>query len=453
MKATTVLSNKFLRFFHQYDLPYSNCPHYLLAVSGGLDSIVMAHLFHKLHIPCAIAHVNFGLRGAESDGDEDFVKTWAANHSIACYTEKLDAQDAANVGGISIQMAARNLRYDFFDRLRQIYHFNHIATAHTKNDNVETALYHFSRGTGLAGMCGIPEYTDRLIRPLLQCKRSEILAYAQEHEIKWSEDSSNAKTDYTRNHIRLHIVPQFEAINPSFLETAARNMQHFKKSNLNYLHLFQMHLDSILDKDNQGRTLLPIKAIHDMPEPFELLWFWLNKSGYEEEQVQQLVEHIDQPGWSCTVGKTTIAVDRSVLILHASHEEKHSEIQIFADDIMVRLGSKKKLFVTNANHIQEQELQTPLDSIYVASKALTFPLVIRAWHEGDIFQPFGMEGKTQKVQDFLVNQKVAVPDKSQIPILVNGDGSIIWIVGFRFDHRFRVRYITDGVTKFTYISE
>jgi tRNA(Ile)-lysidine synthase len=451
MTPNNMVQAKFAQFFEKNGLPTQACSEYLVAVSGGLDSMVLAHLFLRAAIPFRIVHVNFGLRGAESDADQDFVSQFAQKNKIHFDTQMLDAKTASAQASISVQMAARNLRYAFFERLRQIHALDFVATAHHENDAIETALYHFSRGTGLSGLSGIPAIIGTIIRPLLATTRAEIWAYAQENHIAWREDSSNAKTDYTRNQIRHHIIPRFEEINPSFIATATRNLSNIKKANHNYQWFLSQYLNQHLNTSNAERTTLDIATLKLLPEPIELIRHWLSSYGFDDELCQQIDQKLEQTGWSCTADEHTLYIDRGQIILVGKQIQLPEARLIQADDIMVRLENGDSIILTSPGLLTD--LRTEADTILVKKSLLQFPLSLRPWHEGDSFQPFGMQGQSQKVQDFLVNKKISVPDKSKLRILVNADGQIIWLVGLRFDHRFRAQSTEDAITKITFVSK
>jgi tRNA(Ile)-lysidine synthase len=442
-----MLSEPFLAFFQRHYLPLQQCEPYLLAVSGGRDSMVLAHLFLEHKIPFEIAHCNFQLRGAESDGDSEFVSNWAKKHQINCHIEQFQTKVFAHENGISTQMAARKLRYSYFDRLRQIFPLGQLCTAHHASDVIETALYQFARGSGLAGMSSIPEINGHIIRPLLALTSKQIAHYAHEHQITWREDSSNATSDYARNFVRHHIVPQFEVMNPVFDQTAMQSVQNLKKTRNNYEWFLTKHLQQALITEANGQVRLPVMACAILPDPSELLRHWLKPYGFDTEQVQQIAQNLKKIGWSIKSGQNTVSVNRGELSLQTTEIPDLPDIIITKQDIMIRLGNGTSLFRTSGNHITE--LKTTPDTLLVQTDALKWPLRVRTWREGDTFQPFGMQGQTQKVQDYLVHKKVAITDKKQVRILENADGQIIWIVGMRSDHRFRVQNLEADLVKFT----
>jgi tRNA(Ile)-lysidine synthase len=443
-----MLLEPFLAFFQRNNLPTSGCAPYLLAVSGGRDSMAMAHLFLEQNIPFQIAYCNFQLRGAESDADEAFVKAWAEKHQIVCHAERFDTRTVADTESMSIQMAARKLRYAYFERLRQIFHLDFICTAHHVSDVLETALYQFGRGAGLAGMSSIPERNGAILRPLLAIHARAIAAYAGANAIKWREDSSNASAHYARNFIRHKVVPQMEALNPAFQHSALQTVQNLQKARNNYTWFLTKHLDQAFSIATDGSIKLPIVACTALPEPTEVLRHWLHPCGFLDDQIAQIAQNIIKTGWSITAGQRTLTVNRNELILSSKDlVVTLPDIQVTEQDIMVRLGNGTSMFRTSGNH--ETSLKTPPDTLLVPSELLKWPLKVRNCKVGESFQPFGMDGQSQKVQDFLVNKKVAVTDKQQVRVLENGDGTFIWLIGLRSDHRFRVQSLDADLVKFT----
>lgn len=428
----------------------------LLAVSGGVDSMVMLHAFHRLGLPFGIAHCNFQLRGAESDADADFVHETADRLSIPVFIERFDTATYAQEKGISTQMAARDLRYDWFAILAEQEGYQAVATAHNLNDSVETALLNFIRGTGLSGMTGISPRRDLWRRPMLFASREEILACAAANQISWREDSSNASDDYGRNMVRHHILPVMTALNPNVLFTAERNLARFQeaKDNLDYLTYQYLGIPQVVIDGSVSSYSIDKQKLTQLPAPRRVLREILKPHGFSEEQARQLAENLDHVGLELRSSKGwQVLCDRAFLIVRNVLSEEHPPSTvyhppstiIYEDDLMVRLPDGISLvFMPVAS---DPPFPNGKNAVVIDRDKLTFPLNVRQWAEGDVFQPFGMQGKQQKLQDFFTNHKLSRIEKEEVWLLVNGDGTIIWVLGMRLDARFAVHATTVNALK------
>ncbi len=410
----------------------------LLAISGGVDSVVMAHLFREAGIPFGIAHCNFQLRGEASDGDEFFVQQLATGYGVHFFSKHFETKTYAEQHGLSIQMAARALRYDWFREIADEHGFARIATAHNLNDSVETALLNFVRGTGLSGLGGIAVNATGLIRPILFAARPEIEHYARAHQLDWREDSSNATDDYARNFIRHQVVPLLEELNPNFLHTAERNLLRLRETDENFHFLLQNYFRAetlapngfSIDKQKLAQLPAPNQALHKMLKP----------CGFTSEQARQLADSLDHVGLELysNAGWRVLNDREKILIVppQPSIPSPQSPIPIVENDLMVRLPDGSKLVLVPS------DVAAPFpdgrESVLVDAEKLRFPLHLRPWLPGDAFQPFGMGGHSQKLQDFFTNLKRSRLEKEKTWVLENGDGTIIWVLGYRLDERFKV---------------
>lgn len=437
------LSVRFVDFIAQNNLILPE-QRILLALSGGLDSMVLGHLLIDAGYTFGVAHCNFQLRGAESEADMAFVEQWCAQNGIPCWVQRFDTRLHTTQTGDSIQMAARTLRYNWFEQLRKEEGFDVMATAHHLNDALETVLLQFSRGTGLDGLVGMPMKQNHHIRPLLFATRAELEAYAQARALTWREDQSNADDHYDRNFIRHHIVPQFELLRPAFLSIGARNLARLQATRANLQYFTQQFL-------GENPMRVETARLADLPAPAAFLHDWLKPYGFDRAQTQQIADSLTSIGmqWESKSG-CKLLVDRGVLLLEmAESAAKNEQITLQEDDLMVRLPDRSQLFMIPVE--LPAEFPDGKVAVLVDAAKLQFPLTLRHWQPGDVFQPLGMDGKHQKLQDFFTNQKHTRFDKDKTWILINGDGAIIWVLGFRPDERFKIRPDSSKGLKINYI--
>jgi tRNA(Ile)-lysidine synthase len=417
---------------------------YLVAVSGGIDSIVMAHLFKSAGFSFGIIHCNFGLRGEESDGDQAFVSELARSMNVPFYTKEFHTRDYASEQGISIQMAARDLRYAWFIETADKHGYDLIATGHNKNDIVETMLLNFSRGTGFRGLMGIRARHNRIIRPLLFASRQNIEAFARACNLEWREDSSNQESKYSRNKIRHTIVPAFESINPAFvknaLETSSR-IEHTGK--LLDLLLEQVKRDVWIKLHD--RIMINIGKLRNYPSVDILLFELLRDFGVSQLSGEMLINTLD-----ATTGKQfhtrshTITHDRDHLIITPNTSPDVGETLIREETVLIDYPLRLFFSIFENNH--DFIIPSRKNTAAFDADRISWPMVLRSWKSGDRFHPFGMKG-SKKLSDFFVDIKLPLPDKKHVWILETGD-EIAWVVNYRIDERFRV---TDATSRILYI--
>ena len=402
----------------------------LLAVSGGLDSTVLLNLFVELKCTVAIAHANFQLRGSESEGDEAWVRQMALDFQLPFYTHRFETNNYATENGLSIQMAARDLRYAWFDVLCKTEGYDYVATAHHLNDNLETVLLNFTRGTGLTGLQGIPQKNDRIIRPLLSFTRKEIEDYAKDHQLAWREDSSNATDDYSRNFIRHQVVPKLQELNPSIEETFGRNAERLQaagelvQNELNRLRETTVHVE--------GRQIKINKVlIQSFQHPAPVLLELIRDYGFNLDQCFEMVLAVQgQPGKHFLSTTHQLVIDREHLII-SIHRTDIAEVYIEAGAKEVMLGPLVMKISKAAHPPNDRDQKTAV----LDGEKLQFPLVWRTWRYGDAFFPLGMDHR-KKLSDFLVDNKVSLTDKEQVTVL-ESRGEIVWVAGYRIDNRFK----------------
>jgi tRNA(Ile)-lysidine synthase len=413
----------------------------LLAVSGGMDSVVMAELFHLLGFPFAIAHCNFQLRGEESDGDEAMVKSLAYKYQAPFYTKRFDTAAYVKDKKVSVQVAARELRYAWFEEIRSAHRYDYIATAHHLNDNIETVLYNFIKGTGIKGLRGMQVKQDRLIRPMLTLLREEIKAFQQEHKLAYREDSSNASDKYSRNKIRHRLLPLIEEINPGFEAGFEGRLKVFNDLE----NLYQLKIRRI-DKqlfDKRGEDIyIPIRLLRKLPNRRSILFEYLLPHGFNAPQADDILASLDSDAGKQFLSDTArIIKDRQFLILTQKEQADFTAILIGQDDKEVKLQHSALSIskATAAIAIKKDKAHAYLD----ISK-LEFPLTLRHWKKGDYFYPFGMALKKKKVSKYFKDQKIPIHEKDTIWIL-ESNKKIVWVVGERIDERFKVSTQTKDV--------
>lgn len=406
----------------------------LLAVSGGIDSMVMAHLFHMLNYKTGIAHCNFSLRGEESDKDEDLVRKFSLENNIPFYTIRFDTKAYAAKNKLSIQMAARELRYKWFEQIRKENGFDFIAVAHNLNDNIETVLINLTRGTGIAGMTGMRPISDKIIRPLLFASREKIEGFQTGYNIPFREDRSNADTKYVRNKIRHLIIPVMKEINPS-VETTLNNTAE------RFAGIYEIVADYILKLKKEISTVKDdhVLFLLDKLKPYEknksILFELFKPYGISEALLADLIKVIEGESGGMVITHThRIIKNRNELIL--TENKKHSEAIYTINNsdeftLFPGIASAEILKIPSDYKIPADRNIGCLDM-----RLISFPLVIRRWKEGDYFFPLGMKQK-KKLSDYFIDKKYSIPDKEKIFILEAG-GNIVWIIGDRIDDRFKI---------------
>ena len=422
------------------NLPFLKKSKLLIAISGGLDSVVLTQLCHQLKLQISLAHCNFNLRGKESDADEDFVLNLAEDLNLEVFVESFDTENYANENKLSIQMAARELRYQWFLELATQLHFDYVLTAHHADDNLETFLINLTRGTGLEGLTGIPETNDYIVRPLLPFSREMILEYAENNNLIWREDSSNASTKYFRNKLRHDVIPILKELNPQLLQSFDKTQNHLQDSQniiVDAITRIQKKVVTI-EGDN---ILVNIKKIFKLSNPKAYLYELLKDFGFTEwDDVYKLLS--SQSG-KVVLSKThRLIKNRNFLIitsLYNKSDHKNIKVTEYDSEIVLPMGKMTFKSVTNFSTIDRS-------SIYVDKDLLKYPLTVRKWEKGDYFYPFGMTGK-KKLSKFFKDEKWSLPEKEQALLLVSDDDKIIWILNSRMDNRFKVTDKTTTILK------
>ena len=412
----------------------------LIACSGGVDSVVLTHLIKNLNFEMALAHCNFSLRGKESDDDEKFVIELAKKLEIAVFTETFDTHKFADEHKVSTQMAARTLRYNWFDEVLNNFEYDYLLTAHHLDDDLETFLINLSRGTGLNGLTGIPKMNQKVIRPLLNISREEIINYAKTNNLKWREDSTNKKADYLRNKLRLEVIPPFKEAN----ETLLQNFQKTQDNLLAAQNLIDDYIALIYNlviSKTVDAYKINIHKLLELPHTEELLYELLKSFGFTEwNDVSNLMTA--QTGKQIYSKTHKLLKNRKELILTEISTSKIDEEYLVSDE---GLSSPLKLIIESSKEIGE----TDKNIIYLDFEKLIFPLKLRKWKSGDSFKPFGMKG-TKKLSKYFKDEKISINEKEKTWVLLSDD-KIVWVIGCRMDDDFKVTKTTENILKITYL--
>lgn len=398
----------------------------LLAISGGLDSMVMLSLFLQSGFKIAVAHANFKLRGEESEGDELFVKTVCEANGILFFTTSFDTNNYAEARKISIQMAARELRYQWFRQLMKQHGFSKVATAHHADDQSETIFLNMVKGEGLNGLTGMPLNKRNVIRPMMFATKENLEHLARNTHLKWREDSTNKEDNYQRNFIRHQVFPRIHKVNPNLNESLLRTSVKAKGE----MMILKFGIDAIkqtyFSTDRDGRISISKKLMEDFPEP-AVGWRLLEEFGFSLDQAEHIFSINHQSGKIFLSPTHRLVVDREVLIVEPIVAPTHEQVEISGE-------GKFKLGHTELEcRITTGQFSPDKNEAWLNCDKLKFPLTWRTWREGDRFMPLGMTG-FKKVSDFLIDEKLSLPEKERVTV-IESQGEIVWVVGMRIDDR------------------
>lgn len=415
----------------------------LIAISGGMDSIVLTHLCHQLKLNIALAHCNFNLRGDESDEDESFVVEFSERIGKEVFVQNFDTITYAKENKLSIQMAARELRYNWFNDLVEQLDFDYILTAHHADDNLETFLINLSRGTGLEGLTGIPVINENIVRPLLPFSRKDINKYLKLNKLTYREDSSNSSTKYLRNKLRHEVLPILKEINPQLLENFNKT-QNYLKDSLEIINdridiISNKVIDVILEKEIHFNIGEIEKLDHSKAYLYELL---KDFNFTEWDDIYHLLQA--QSGKQVFSSTHRLLKDREVLILTKKDINEKQIIYITEKEkeIVMPLGI---LFIDNVDAVLEKNSN---NIVYLDADKFKYPLILRQWKDGDYFYPIGMQGK-KKLSKYFKDEKLSLVEKENTWVLCSEE-DIIWIIGKRLDNRFRATKTTANCKKITF---
>ncbi|WP_247716416.1 tRNA lysidine(34) synthetase TilS [Sinomicrobium weinanense] len=399
----------------------------LVAISGGIDSVVLARLCHLSGLDMALAHCNFHLRGEESDKDEKFVRELSKQLEVSVYTEHFNTKAYAGEHGLSIQLAARELRYNWFAQLQDTLNFDYLLTAHHADDNLETFLINLSRGTGIEGLSGIPPVNGKVIRPLLPFSREEIFSYLKKNGWQWREDSSNVDTRYLRNKIRHDIVPQLKMLSPDFLEQFRRTQHHLSECET----ILKKHVEEIKEKiiKKEGERWIVDISLLGRLSPLESYLYYLFKDfSFPVDEVRKLLHAMS--GKRITSRGYIMVKDRENLLIEPLKGSKTGCYTV--DEDVKEITEPLHLKFFEGKELGENQKNTVL----IDKDKLKYPLIVRKWEKGDYFYPLGMSNR-KKLSKFFKDEKISVLDKQKIWLLCSGD-DIVWVIGHRLDNRYKI---------------
>lgn len=421
----------------------------VLALSGGIDSMVLADMLLQAKADFVLAHCNFHLRGEESDGDEQFVRDYAERKGLSLYVKQFDTLNYAEEHKLSIEMAARELRYAWFEELRQQLNYDYIAVAHHADDQLETFFINLLRGAGIRGLKGMKPVNGHIIRPLLDVSRAEIQQYAEEYHLQWREDHTNAETQFLRNKIRHELLPVIDGISKEGRSAILKSINHLASENELYRELVMEKLSQMVAplrgaNSCVGSDATDLASLRDaeglrfsltsrlLPLTSHLLFEWLRDYGFNEDQVHFIHEAMNgQPGTTFFSPTHRVTVERDGLELLPICQQNETQTELVYEQ-----QPNNECFVMDHS---PEVAQLDYDK-------LTFPLQLRKWQAGDRFHPLGMTG-SKLLSDFFVDQKMTTRQKEACRVLTTANGEIVWVVGRRIDDRFKVTDKTKTILK------
>ena len=411
------------------EFPFLKDTKLLIAISGGLDSVVLFHLLHKLNYDVSLAHCNFKLRGKESDLDEEFIKNLNQISYNQIFTIIFDTEKYAKEHKLSTQIAARELRYNWFQKLITEHKFEYVLTAHHADDNLETFLIHLTRGSGLDGFTGIPKVNGNIVRPLLAFSRKEILNYAKDNDIEWREDASNASNKYIRNKIRHQVLPVLKEINPSIFDSFATTIENLQESKQIIEDRIENIASEVLEKE-ANFIKIDIEKIKELSNSKAYLYQLLKSYHFTEwNDVYALLNA--QSGKQVFSKTHRLLKDRDVLILSKIDLSNSIEMAFQIEEEITEITNPIHLTFKEVIEKSTENKQT----IYVDKDLLKYPLMLRKWEKGDYIYHLGMQGK-KKLSKYFKDEKFSLIDKENTWLLCNAENQIMWIINHRQDRRF-----------------
>ncbi len=413
----------------------------LIGVSGGADSVVLASLVNRLENPFALAHCNFNLRGADSDADEAFVRDMARQLGVKCFVTSFPTKEYAAEKGISIEMAARELRYAWFEQIRAQKGFDYILVGHHLDDVLETFMLNLSRGTGIRGLSGISNKAGRIVRPLLFARRIEVEKYAFENELDYRFDKSNDDTGIKRNKVRHELIPLFEKLNPSFRKSLQKTIDNLNETETVYVQKVDEIRNKVVSSDNNW-VKIDVEELRKHQPVKTYLYEILSVYGFNPDVAAEIHEAIDaQPGLKFYSPNYRLVSGRNELIITAIEANTNKVFYISEEQqkISEPLSMNFHIEAYTADYAIPRQAHTAV----LDFDELSFPIILRKWNQGEYFRPLGMSG-LKKISDFFIDEKLSIPEKENTWILYSGN-KVVWIVGRRIDDRFKITTTTKTV--------
>ncbi len=405
----------------------------LLGVSGGVDSMVLAHLINRHGNDFAIAHCNFNLRGEESDGDEAFVKEMAESYGVRLFSVSFDTTGFAEEMGISVEMAARKLRYDWFEKICIENGFDYIVVGHHLDDVLETFFLNLARGTGIRGLSGIKAKAGRIIRPLLFASRKEIEAYALENNIDFRFDSSNDDVIYKRNSVRHKVLPLMEELNPSFRVSLKNTITYLSHTEELFLKKIEELREMLVSNTEAGISIDKRKLDLQTPKSL-ILYELLRPYNFNNETVEEIINSSNNTGSKFYSSTHRLVVDRESYII--TIPEKETLKLFYIEENQEHISDPIEMNITVEDNFNGYKIPKSKNTVVFDLMEVDFPIVIRKWQRGDYFKPFGMSG-FKKLSDFFIDEKMSIPEKENCWIMLSGN-RIMWVIGRRTDERFKI---------------
>ena len=423
----------------------------LLAVSGGKDSVLMTQLFAQSKYSFGIAHCNFQLRGDESEKDAVFVEKLAKELNVPFFKINFDTKEFATKEKISIQMSARDLRYDWLEKIRVAENYSFVAVAHHQTDSVETVLLNLVRGTGIAGLHGILPKRDHIVRPLLALTGEEVTQMIEEQGIAFREDESNKESKYARNRVRLEVLPAFKEINPTLEKTFSIASQRFLALEM-FLNqqVATIRVKLFLEKE-KGVFFVDISTLKAEGLDSFILYEIFRPFGFSEPILKDLLENLEQPESGKIFYSEThqLLINRHELIVREIQDKVEQAVFIPELPTVFSWYGKSYSLILKDLAIDKVDFRKTMTVVLDADKVI-FPLEVRVWRAGDFFKPLGLNG-TKKISDFLINQKIALDEKNRIPLLINSNQDILSVCVLRIDDRYKITAETKKVIIFEQI--
>ncbi len=422
----------------------------LVAISGGADSVALLHYLVMHNYYCIATHCNFHLRGDESDRDQEFVQAFCDHLSVPLHIAHFDTKKYAAENNMSIEMAAREQRYQYFDKLSDDLNIKYIAVAHHADDQSETFLLNLIRGTGIRGLSGMKPINGKIIRPLLKYSRQDIELYCRAHKLKFVTDSTNLSDAYVRNRIRHKVVPELKSINLSFLKTMRHNMQHLS----DIAEIFAGLVEAFKGKavvELEGQVLISMEHLQELQNPEPYIYEIVSPYGFSADSIHKMANCVDLHHWGRIffTEKYRAIVDRfNLIIIPRDTDQESNEHLIEADQ--AEIFSPIHLTFRMFDKTEDFQMSKTTDKIHIDAEKIYFPLKLRHWENGDAFRPLGMKGY-KKVSDFFVDNKFSQLEKEQTWLLLSGE-EIIWIVGKRIDDRVKITEKTKQILELTVLN-